>query len=51
MDWLLWIVLGALFIGAMPILIVSAICLIALIAERVEEKREERRQREKGMKQ
>lgn len=43
MGWLLWVVLGALFIGAMPILVVSAICLLALIAERVEEKRAERK--------
>lgn len=47
MGCLLWIVLGELFIGAMPILVVAAIFLILWIVEWAEGKREERRQRKK----
>lgn len=39
MDWLLWIVLGALFIGPMLILVVSVIWFLVLIVELVVEKR------------
>lgn len=50
MNWLFWIVCGGLLVAIAPVLIVSAICLVAMVADRVETKREERRQREKGVK-
>lgn len=45
MDWLLWIVLGALFIGPMLILVVSVVWLLALIVERVVERRTQNKAR------